>query len=107
MGTGTIWVSFRVYGNRHQMGITYYYGPTISVSGLLVDETPTPFFCRCEVRNLNLRIRVIDPELLGDLTFWFLGGCDPHPVFLDICFIYSPLDNRSPWDPHIFTVEHL
>ena len=26
MGTGTIWVPCRLYGNRYQMGITYHYG---------------------------------------------------------------------------------
>ena len=112
MGTGTIWGSFRsvsvvcwligdltiwfVGCDPHTVFLDICF---ISVNEqffwiFVVTPTPffcsvneqfwtrTPFFCRCEVRNFKLRIRVIDLELLGDLTFWLVGGCDSHPVFL-------------------------
>ena len=122
MGTGTLWISSMPNGYRYQMGPMYYYGPMISVSGLLVNETPTPIFCRCEVGNvgestpsllkiecfeqydgetvivtatlffcigIRISVWVFDSQLLGDLTFWFVGGCDPHPVLLDLFYIFS------------------
>ena len=38
-------------GYRYLMGTTYYNGTMVSVSGLLVDVSLTPCFCRCEVGN--------------------------------------------------------
>ena len=92
MGTGTIWVSFRsvsvvcwLIGDLTIWFVGCDPHPVfLDICFISVNEqfwTRTPFFCRCEVRNLKLRIRVIDPELLGDLTFWFVCGCDSHPVF--------------------------
>ena len=93
MGTGTIWVSFRsvsvvcwLIGDLTVWFVGCDPHPVfMDICFISVNEqfwTRTPFFCRCEVRNHKLRIRVIDLELLGDLTFWFVCGCDSHPVLL-------------------------